>query len=398
MPVKQKKPGLPDTKATWEKRVKKLGIWPASVHTAKPLTRASEIKEKEFYRLHVLWKHSPIPKFDWTLAGLAEWKNEAKILLRGYKCWQEYCNSLQTKEICESTFALALAFQRQAAGIDTNITRPDVEAGPPRYPTRQARKPRITPMDMLTERTGRLNIQASSAKEEGADDEDVFLSTPVRIREQQFNDTPISLDSPGDPELRRTIYPPTKDEQIVNTALLNFLTALTIHMKLSVQWSLHRVPLHADFNTASYEARTDGYLESIEESEKDKKIRALIEVKAALREIKRNKIRMQESAQTVAWLKSHPDTGGLLNTRGRRIHVSQDRHEIWVIIADYDDSYLRYLEGEDDPDAFMTMQEYGPWFTDNLNHMRHLAPILVAIALRAEADLKEEKKKAKKSE
>ncbi|KAL4934807.1 hypothetical protein BDV06DRAFT_229424 [Aspergillus oleicola] len=195
MPAKQGNSYLPETKAAWEGHVKKLGIWPASVHTAKTLTRASAIEEEEFYRLHVL-------------------RNDA----------------LYTIRTCE----------------------------------------------------------------------------------QQFNDTPISLKSPDDPELRSTIYPATKDEQIVNTALLNFLTALIIHSKLSVQWSLHRVPLHADFKTASYEARTDGYLESIEESEEDKKIRALVEVKAVLRDKKWSQISNMDSlailkAEAASMPRSHLD-------------------------------------------------------------------------------------------
>ncbi|KAL2821905.1 hypothetical protein BJX63DRAFT_427266 [Aspergillus granulosus] len=74
-----------------------------------------------------------------------------------------------------------------------------------------------------------------------------------------------------------------------NGELLSYgWTALIIHSKLSVQWTLHRVLLHADFKTATYEVCTDGYLESIEESEEDKKIRVLVEVKAVMRDKKRS--------------------------------------------------------------------------------------------------------------
>ncbi|KAL4915389.1 hypothetical protein BDW62DRAFT_203697 [Aspergillus aurantiobrunneus] len=46
--------------------------------------------------------------------------------------------------------------------------------------------------------------------------------------------------------------------------------------------------------------------------------------------------------------------------------------------------------GKDETDAFMTMREYGPWDTQKVSDMEHLAPILVAIALRAKADVDSE--------
>ncbi|KAL2816731.1 hypothetical protein BJX63DRAFT_430110 [Aspergillus granulosus] len=217
--------------------------------------------------------------------------------------------------------------------------------------------------------------------------------------------TPGSLWGSDDPKLQNILYLPTKDEQIVNTALLNYLSALILHAGLPLQWSLHLVSLRADFMTASYEARTDGYLECTRtDTGKGKAIRALVEVKPV----------------TVAWLKTHPDTGGLLNERGRRIHVSQDRHLIYVIFAEYDDElladlsvkvhacqkrfsaslylqheYVAYLNGDAaGPDTFLSMREYGPWDTRYPSHMQDLAPILVAIALRAQADLKVERDKA----
>lgn len=64
--------------------------------------------------------------------------------------------------------------------------------------------------------------------------------------------------------------------------------------------------LHCQFQTASLEARTDGYLED----RRLGNVRALIEVKPALREKKPQKIRMQESAQMVAWILNDPQISG----------------------------------------------------------------------------------------
>jgi hypothetical protein len=79
-------------------------------------------------------------------------------------------------------------------------------------------------------------------------------------------------------ELERILYPPTKDEQIVNTALIVLLNALTTHFDFYSNWTLHRKPFTATFENAQFEARTDGYLDS-----PGGKTRVIIEVKPVLR-------------------------------------------------------------------------------------------------------------------
>ncbi|KAI2815824.1 hypothetical protein CBS147320_10780 [Aspergillus niger] len=107
-------------------------------------------------------------------------------------------------------------------------------------------------------------------------------------------------------ELQRRMFPPTKDEQIVNTALLIFLNALTIHFddNITSNWTIHRKGFIAKFTKASFEARTDGYLDDGEEN-----AYALIEVKPVIRSKKENVIRMQESAQMVGWLMNDSGEG-----------------------------------------------------------------------------------------
>jgi hypothetical protein len=76
------------------------------------------------------------------------------------------------------------------------------------------------------------------------------------------------------------MYPPTKDEQIVNTALVVFINAITMHFDdlRHLGWSIHRKALIADFEEASFEARTDGYLHDNQEN-----LHARIEVKPVVR-------------------------------------------------------------------------------------------------------------------
>lgn len=197
----------------------------------------------------------------------------------------------------------------------------------------------------------------------------------------------------------------TIDEQIVNTALLNFLKAITESFSdITHHWAIHRNALHATVNERElYEARTDGYLSGNSGSS----IRALVEVKAAVRSKKVDEIFMQESAQMVAWILNQPEE--YLKMPGRYVRCSsylqyteltderffqvlQDRHEIYLNFAQFGDKYVQYLRDEgvqlrdDDPESFMTIFEVGPYKTRDKDHMMELGRILLALTLRADED------------
>lgn len=109
-------------------------------------------------------------------------------------------------------------------------------------------------------------------------------------------DTPEVPNSYGPPELLDLTFPKTKDEQIVNTALIDFSNAFIVHGDFAVQWSLYRKPFIAEFAKASVEARTDGCLEEVD----SEKIHAIVEVKPIIRAKAQLAIAMQEAAQMVA--------------------------------------------------------------------------------------------------
>ncbi|KAF4989250.1 hypothetical protein F66182_16659, partial [Fusarium sp. NRRL 66182] len=140
----------------------------------------------------------------------------------------------------------------------------------------------------------------------------MHLSTPTRKStnvpenwscsesEDEDEPTPDRPETPVPHELVNVMYPPTKDEQIVNTALIVLLNALTIHLdSFSSKWTLHRKAFIATFGEAAFEARTDGYLNN-----RQGKPSVIVEVKPVMRSTKLSAIRMQESAQMIAWIKS----------------------------------------------------------------------------------------------
>jgi hypothetical protein len=95
----------------------------------------------------------------------------------------------------------------------------------------------------------------------------------------------VSPWSPAKKDEQKVLYPPTEDEQIVNTALLNFLTAVTIaHPSVRLRWCVARKALQFDckneiHGAVTYQARTDGYLRGHNHST----AYAIIEVKPFIR-------------------------------------------------------------------------------------------------------------------
>ncbi|PYH91021.1 hypothetical protein BO71DRAFT_401708, partial [Aspergillus ellipticus CBS 707.79] len=185
-------------------------------------------------------------------------------------------------------------------------------------------------------------------------------------------------------ELQRLMFPPTKDEQIVNTALVVFLNALTIHFPLikRCDWTVHRKAFVPQFEEAKFESRTDGYLDDGKGNPY-----ALIDVKPIIRALtNQSRIQMQEGSQMASWIKIDIDA----HLEKLRVHVSQNRHEVFITIAEYDKGYVSYLRktpANNEHPSFLTMHQYGPWNTNNAGDMKKLGPILLALTLYAEDEV-----------
>src|SRR5256885_1865717 len=91
-------------------------------------------------------------------------------------------------------------------------------------------------------------------------------------------------------------FPPTKDEQIVNSALVLFLKAVTVHFVGNANWSIQRKAfIFADKGAKVFEARVDGVLLR----RCDHQITAILEV-PFVRGKKEGDIQRQEAAQMTA--------------------------------------------------------------------------------------------------
>ena len=70
-----------------------------------------------------------------------------------------------------------------------------------------------------------------------------------------------------------------------------------------------------------------------------------------------------------------------------RTLLSQNRHEMFITIANPEEDYCRYIlqNGPLTHNAFLCMQAYGPWDLTVKEDVRHVAKLIVALTLAAHA-------------
>ncbi|RDL39095.1 uncharacterized protein BP5553_03435 [Venustampulla echinocandica] len=179
--------------------------------------------------------------------------------------------------------------------------------------------------------------------------------------------------------------PIAEDEQIVNTAILLLLNTLTAyHPDLGIgscmEWTMKRKV----FRCGPSEARTDGFLRDARHT-----TRAILEVKPFVRGTNSRAIRMREAAQLAAWNFSEAPQKGttVQDSNGifRRLLISQDSTEIYLTISEFDQQYLDYITGlQQPPDqqrSFTYLVTMGPWFINKESHTRDLGSLLLAFTL-----------------
>ncbi|KAE8321350.1 hypothetical protein BDV39DRAFT_210808 [Aspergillus sergii] len=155
---------------------------------------------------------------------------------------------------------------------------------------------------------------------------------------------------------------------------------MSLHFEGSLRWMPHRFWFKFESGGAAFEARTDGYLKD----HRTGNVIGIVEVKAGLRSSDKS-IRMQESAEMVAWITSLSHAPKDLPSRS--FIVSEDRHKIYVTFAEYGVEYLRYLKGRPyTGDPFLVMHEYGPWDIERKDHMRMVGALILGLVIRARED------------
>lgn len=318
---------LPATLQQWKTSAQRLSLLDASIHNYQGGS-GSKMEEKQFILLRSLWrsdlKSATFAKHCRTGGWIAkEHMDAAKAYLNGLKSWQKYTESFSTGDFRdknkEGTFSLVRYYQHLST---LNKTEP----GPfqqakvnfsPRVTRSMARRNLEYAQESPSRQQGRAEPLFPSPKTPTADDIAGDLSAlenlSLTAEGRGFFETPLDevASSPAGEDLAG-FFKAVKDEQIVNTALILFLNALTLHKNdLRGEWSLYRKPFtvsrmdQARKTIKAYEARVDGLLTVGNEE----RIAAIVEVKPHLRKPNNTvycRIRVQEAAQMAAWISQHP--------------------------------------------------------------------------------------------
>lgn len=298
MPSAKNVLNLPYNAQTWEEKVSGHDDDVSNIHSLEVIESASKIPEGQFLSLRVLWKSFEAGLFDFQKFGIASEYDSACQFLDSLDCWVNYVKDIRDRASNTSTvfpdlgtFTLVRDHQLEAARVEVADDTSAVE---------------FSPVASRTRRKAEIGIEDSPlyGKGKGAEDldsafQDLDLSSPLGTPSTTFAQSPVSK------EAAAILFPATRDEQIVNTALLLFLRAVSIHKLRNPSWTLQRQIFKVHFPKGKLEARTDGFLELNGGGERE--VKAIVEVKACVRE-GNEQVRMQESAQMVAWIASEPDT------------------------------------------------------------------------------------------
>ncbi|KAM3497278.1 hypothetical protein MY10362_009366 [Beauveria mimosiformis] len=176
------------------------------------------------------------------------------------------------------------------------------------------------------------------------------------------------------------------DEMYSNIALLLFLQATTTeatHHLGNMTWIPPRLALKLTAATAVgnggakivelMRALVDGYLCKRHGEQFEDAPLAICEAKPFIRSKHLPKTQRQETAEMASWIAHHGDSkNGLLQNsasgRKRRLLISQDRHEIYIIIGEYGDKYQEYIRGR----IALKVREVKPTTHESQSH-RHQA-------------------------
>jgi hypothetical protein len=309
---------IPATAAEWHKQIAHEKLEDTSVFAMETYDSGSKISHDQFLLLRVLWLKKDQNVFSRTVQSwIPQHEYEkAKRLLKATKYLDRYLESFKqtATELSGNplpdlgTFSLVRDSQCEVERIDDGDSSESSKFSPIAHRTRG----RAAFMDRLQAPSTPTPTVLNSLQ-----------TDPYRTPEK-FKDTDqiTELDTPFGPKSSAATksdfltpwsavgpeaaawLPPTRDEQIVNSALVLFLKAVTVHFVGDANWSVQRKAFHvADKGEKMFEARVDGVLLR----RCDQQIMAILEVKPFIRGKKEAAIQRQEAAQMAAWISSEDE-------------------------------------------------------------------------------------------
>ena len=333
---------LPRTAQEWEYRYSKG----CSIHEFDTVESASKMTHEQFFALKVIWPQHDSQDLTrkWARyfgSSQNEIRLKASSMRKDDSAWNRYLEALEENIQTPRTWVPGTRIPRDFGPFETAFHNQQEVNFIPLNPGPDTDKVIITPMVersripdppesptpgprwRLRKLVGKKSVQPFPSPRNS---EDIVAEDTGYSPASLFQPTPKALQDP-----------PTQDEEIVNRALINFLSAHHIEDERNSDWSSTRKRLvfqspkqtagiptpkekpkaksdlpkksknkEKDAKLIQFVARTDGYLKVYGPPERSA---AILEVKARVRpSIKHNDIaiEMQESAQMALWIFEEP--------------------------------------------------------------------------------------------
>jgi hypothetical protein len=290
---------LPGTGVEWRTAAARYN--PVSIHELEAADSASEITVEQFLSLKALWPRrckTADLYADKTAALFGSSKADIETVRATMRerdtCWTEYLKAVEAGAGRGSKFSREL-------GVYALVLQSQVEASKIKESLNDSERLRFTPMKKHNTR--------SQAQDENRDPKGKGQESRSESRGSHHpSQTSKSSSGPENISPKRRDEEPgllIGDEQVVNTAAINFLNALFIHEARPADWTLERKQLRFNSRSVKFEARTDGHFEI----HGHKQSAAILEVKPRTRYYERGfRIEMQESAQMALWIFQEPNS------------------------------------------------------------------------------------------
>jgi hypothetical protein len=288
-----------------------------NIHNLTAPNSASEIEVRQYLALKVLWRNQKQTEMEEYLETIGFEKGifeKKRSSMNNRKAWRLYIKAIRDNTnsppglkpynrfsiLSDDLGGFQLVLHDQLEVLDLSTTANNVAVS----------KAQVMPMlERLRPRHGQLSDQ-------------LVPQTPQQ--HSMFNVMQdVSASKHDEPK-----FPDAKDEQIVNSALVNFLHAVWIDEERNAEWKLKRKEFRfccRDTGTG-FTARTDGHLEM--RSHFQSHSAGILEVKARARPRKDpgdHKIEMQESAQMTLWIAQEPESHWISPLRQARKDVTDDQ-------------------------------------------------------------------------
>lgn len=266
---------LPSSVSEWQAATSTECLEGAGINNG-PLVGARRLNYRRFLPLRIIWKNIPAVAFDPKMFDLDEWMGRAADVLKDYQSWHTYNRSFYGRP-GEGNFTLASVFQAQARQVQG---------------------------DNFGDKVVFRNGAASSSETSNLLD-DIPLHELEKWARNKYKYSTSGMDPTINTNWHRR-YLETEFEPTIKNALVLFLNALTMSVPdLGVEWVMSGKKLMTkfDLDTVNYKVHVDAFMKG----KNHDRPRILVDVREPRRSEMPSEIRIQESAQMVAWLMTSPD-------------------------------------------------------------------------------------------